>query len=685
MGEPIADQATEGKPLKAKLVALGAPRCYTLPMPAPRPWWAALLFGAGALFSLSAAPGLTWLDAGELGAAAWELGVAHPPGAPLFILAHKLVMLLPLGDIALRGNLASGLLGACALAVAYLAVAPWGLRAIARLGGLALVASAPLFALHAVTIEVYTGAGLALALGLLLWLRARHAPQDARYPLLLWLWIGVVMGHHPELRLFAALLALDLLPRGRLRGLLRGAPLALAGALSLLYLPLRAARLPWRAWGDPRDLAALWDHWSGARIRAAYADRMGALDLDALWGFGAQLFEAPLLLVLGLIGFGLLLQRRGGWVIPVAWLIDALYSTLINPMGVVDQQNGLLGALLLGIGAAATLHALMDLFKPGPLRHASAALALLGALTWAFWIPRRGDRGLPLLLDAAADELPPLSLLLVTSDNHAAGWAFRQVVEGSRLDVAVFVRQHLWDASSTAPIFRRRPDLRAAWPKPSEIPPSLPLRWEWAEGTDAALRPKDLSPAFPYFGRPEGTGPSFERALSRLRLQLGAEGLVEPAARRALANLLTDLGLYALRERRQLGRGLSALSEAKALEPESARRWNNLGWALALAGRFEEAIIHCDMALRWAPSHRAARLNRARYALQLSRDPTADLNTLIDANPQDADALALRGITRGNQGDLEGARRDFEAALRINPQQADALGGLWQLRRTGGR
>ena len=66
---------------------------------------------AGAFFGLFAAAGLTWLDAGELGAAAWELGIAHPPGFPVFTQLHGLVMhLVPFGDAAFRGALASGLL-----------------------------------------------------------------------------------------------------------------------------------------------------------------------------------------------------------------------------------------------------------------------------------------------------------------------------------------------------------------------------------------------------------------------------------------------------------------------------------------------------------------------------------------------------------------------------------------------
>ncbi|XP_053142782.1 transmembrane protein 260 isoform X2 [Hemicordylus capensis] len=54
-------------------------------------------------------------DSGELITAAYELGVAHPPGYPLFtILAKLAIELLPFGSVAYRVNLLCALLGAAA-------------------------------------------------------------------------------------------------------------------------------------------------------------------------------------------------------------------------------------------------------------------------------------------------------------------------------------------------------------------------------------------------------------------------------------------------------------------------------------------------------------------------------------------------------------------------------------------
>jgi len=83
------------------------------------------------------APGPYWLDSSEFAAAAFELGIAHPPGHPLEMLVGKALALVPLGSVALRVGLASALCGAAAAALVALAGAEAARRvgtAIAELG-----------------------------------------------------------------------------------------------------------------------------------------------------------------------------------------------------------------------------------------------------------------------------------------------------------------------------------------------------------------------------------------------------------------------------------------------------------------------------------------------------------------------------------------------------------------------
>ncbi|HEY6332560.1 MAG TPA: DUF2723 domain-containing protein, partial [Blastocatellia bacterium] len=60
------------------------------------------------------APTVTLVDSGELIVAARWLGVAHPPGFPLYVLLAHLATLLPFGNVAQRVNFASAFFAAIA-------------------------------------------------------------------------------------------------------------------------------------------------------------------------------------------------------------------------------------------------------------------------------------------------------------------------------------------------------------------------------------------------------------------------------------------------------------------------------------------------------------------------------------------------------------------------------------------
>ncbi|XP_032865699.2 transmembrane protein 260 isoform X4 [Tyto alba] len=83
----------------------------------------ALGAAVAALYTATLPPALPGGDAGELITAAYELGVAHPPGYPLFTLLAKVATgLLPLGSPAYRVNLLCGLLGAAAASLLFYTV-----------------------------------------------------------------------------------------------------------------------------------------------------------------------------------------------------------------------------------------------------------------------------------------------------------------------------------------------------------------------------------------------------------------------------------------------------------------------------------------------------------------------------------------------------------------------------------
>lgn len=69
------------------------------------------------------APTLSFWDCGEFIACSYQLGVMHPPGAPLYLLIGKILTMLPIaGDIGLRVNLFSVLVSAATVLLTFLII-----------------------------------------------------------------------------------------------------------------------------------------------------------------------------------------------------------------------------------------------------------------------------------------------------------------------------------------------------------------------------------------------------------------------------------------------------------------------------------------------------------------------------------------------------------------------------------
>src|SRR5213596_4379632 len=82
-----------------------------------------VFFAALFLYSWTLAPTVTLTDSGELIVVAQGVGVAHPPGFPLWVILAHLASLVPLGNIAVRINFSSAVFAALASAMLTLVVA----------------------------------------------------------------------------------------------------------------------------------------------------------------------------------------------------------------------------------------------------------------------------------------------------------------------------------------------------------------------------------------------------------------------------------------------------------------------------------------------------------------------------------------------------------------------------------
>jgi hypothetical protein len=244
-------------------------------------------------------------DSAELSAAAATLGIAHPPGYPLFILVGHLFARLPMGDeVAYRLNLFSALCAAVAVGLLWVVVRAWTGRARAAWLASLLFAFSYTFWEHALMTEVHALHLLLLLLAL--WLATKAARTNERRWLCAWAFVsGLGMSNHLTTILFlpgfVVLLfrpLVDTMRHVRTAAALVGC--YAAGLLPYLYLPWRALQKPLYNWGNPSSLRRWWELVSGSEYHHfLLGDGRGQV------ASGLQLFPLQLIVEFGWVGAAL--------------------------------------------------------------------------------------------------------------------------------------------------------------------------------------------------------------------------------------------------------------------------------------------------------------------------------------------------------------------------------------------
>jgi len=225
-------------------------------------------------------PTVSFFDSGELITAAYSLGVAHPPGYPLYTLVSWIFTFLPLGNIAYRVNLASACFASLTVTLVYYIllhllhheIIRYGSRGveeygeglvcpvISLFGALAFAFSPTLWA-QAVRAEVYSLNAFFVAL--LLWISLKwksQSPQDRQK----WLYrfalaYGLGFGNHQTLLLLLPgfvflFLGVDRRIVLNRKNLARMMVFLGLGLSIYLLIPIRAAQHPPINWGDAHSL-----------------------------------------------------------------------------------------------------------------------------------------------------------------------------------------------------------------------------------------------------------------------------------------------------------------------------------------------------------------------------------------------------------------------------------------------
>jgi len=410
-------------------------------------------------FAFTLAPSVYFGDSGELTAAAFNLGVAHPPGYPLYILLGKLfTLLVPIGDPALRMNLLSSVFGALVAVLVYLIARLMSrARLTAFLTSMLAVFSATFWS-QAVIAEVYTLATLFFCLMLfltLLW----WTHKETRIILLLALTGGLALTHHVTIALYYPILLLmilynqpTLLRQWRL--VLKAVGLFLAPFVLYAYLPISSAANPLNDWGNPETFSALIDHVSASQFG----------DLFLKYGLDGFLFQGENFLSIAarqwpavfflMVLVGSVLEfrrdRRCATLIFLLMVVNLVFSLTyyITDIEAYFIPAFLLMALLAGCLLERCYVAAGQLKPVGLSKFAMAVLVLVcfwpAASNWAESDQSNNtmarDYGLNMLTSLAPD-----SALFVDGEAELFVLAYLKIVENVRPDVDLYdCRQNIF-------------------------------------------------------------------------------------------------------------------------------------------------------------------------------------------------------------------------------------------------
>jgi len=449
----------------------------------------AVVLASLATYVATLAPTVTLVDSGELIVAAQSLGVAHPPGFPLYVLLAHLATLLPIGSIATRVNLASAVFATLAVAVVAFLTAEM-LRGISlqsaagerspdrRRGGdtsgigagalwlpattaaLLLAFSRTLWS-YATVAEVYTLNTLLVAVVLLLVFRWRYdvttspkSTTDRRLYAAAWVF-GLALGvHHVTVLLtLPAIAFLVYASRRRVftsKVLILATIWALVGLTVYVYLPIAAARAPILDWGDPRTLQRFWWHISGRQFQAYFSlspqsvrSQLAAFMSITIREFGP--WWCPAALGFALAGFHALFRRDrpAFWFLLLVIAADLLYASTYE---IAEDKAAYFipafVALVLAAGCGA--HFAMEIAGAARWRHAArvagAALLLVPLLAWAGNV-RFNNHHRDFIAHDYADNIletiRPDGMLLTLDWQVYSPMLYVRAIEGARRDTVV--------------------------------------------------------------------------------------------------------------------------------------------------------------------------------------------------------------------------------------------------------
>ena len=417
------------------------------------------------IYGFTLAPTVTGEDSGELIAAAWEGGVAHPPGYPLWTMLGWLAIRIffVFESVAFRVNLLSAILAASAAAVFCRTLQRFfGVRSIFAVTGAICFAAGRHLWSQAVITEVYTLHIILFCLILHFLLAWIEKPKNGLLYLISFL-TGLALANHHLAVLLGPVLIITLLVRNpriflKLQVVII-CILALAiGLLPYLYLPLAAGDDPYMNWGNPDNLENFQRHV----LRQQYADEsmhaprsphriLGHLGILWQWNtWQYTLWAIPLIIagaiVLARKNKGLFILCLGLWLIHTVGLLELLNMSFQRQDVFCSQVFQLpayvITAIFLALGLQRITYTMMRLKSlriPSPLFNTILPLSLVLIVVGTNY-QHNNMRNYYYAYDHAGnilESLSPNAILIPSGDHNTFPIIYRHFVEGLRPDVTL--------------------------------------------------------------------------------------------------------------------------------------------------------------------------------------------------------------------------------------------------------
>ena len=403
------------------------------------------------LYLKTACPTVFTGDSGELTAAIYTLGIAHPPGYPLLVLLGKFYLLFSIGNPAFALNIFAGLCASVSAGFVSLIVRkiiftsenrddPLSLILSAASGCLwassnALWASATAFEVYSfgimiISIVVYTliryidsnrfcfiaASIYLLSLGL-----ANHLTAAALLPGLVYLMIVSGLDFKKQILLLL---------------------LFAAGLTVYFYIPIRSAQNPIIDWSHPATLSTFWEHISARRYEA-YLSGVNLGNYSAGISRGIRIFGEQYPAGLIFAGFlGLLISVRGKIRI-VLILILAANLAIVSAYEIPDMDQYYLPAsFVLTIAMIALIFSISKWISARRAGVIALLIILIAACGSSYGNYRPNDRSSNTLANDYGIEIlnsiPRNSILVTFGDKATFPLLYLHYVEEIRPDLQIY-------------------------------------------------------------------------------------------------------------------------------------------------------------------------------------------------------------------------------------------------------